>query len=89
MQIALLNWQEVRTVALAVERLMAIVGEAFVRIRIWEPIVLDPIADAYKVIGLRNAIVHGYDALDPARIQDAIDQSLPRLIADIEAMLLR
>ena len=32
---------------------------------------------------MRNVVVHSHDALDPARIQDAIDKSLPDFIAEI------
>ncbi len=64
-----------------------IVGEAFVRIRAFEPSVLDQISDAHKIIGMRNVLVHGYDALDPARIQDAIEQSLPKLVNELDALL--
>ncbi|MCC6729521.1 MAG: DUF86 domain-containing protein [Chthonomonadales bacterium] len=80
-------WQESRITSLAVERLLMIVGQAFVRTRWSEPAVLDEIADAYKVIGMRNVLVHGYDALDPARIRDAVEKSLPALIAELDALL--
>ncbi len=86
-QVAVAGWQEDRILALAVERLLMIIGEAFVRIRASEPHALDQIADAPKIIGMRNVLVHGYDALDPARIQEAIALSLPELIANIDAAL--
>lgn len=80
------EWQEDRKTALAVERLLMIIGEALARIRSTEPYVLEAIGDAHKVIGLRNVLVHGYDALDPARIRSAVDESLPELIADLDAL---
>jgi uncharacterized protein with HEPN domain len=81
------GWQEDRTKALAIERLLMIVGEAFVRVRSSEESVLNQVADAHKIIGMRNVLVHGYDALDLARIQDAIDHSLPRLIEELDGLL--
>ena len=49
------GWEEDRILALAVERLLMIIGEAFVRIRSSEENVLSEIADAYKVIGMRTS----------------------------------
>lgn len=86
LRIAVSGWAQDRTVSLAVERLLMIVGEAFVRIRSSEPAVLDQVSDAHKVIGMRNVLVHGYDALDPARIQDAIEKSIPQLIREIDSL---
>jgi len=86
-QIAVPGWQQDRTIALAVERLLMIVGEAFVRIRSAEESVLANVTDAHKIIAMRNVLVHGYDALDPARIQDAIDESLPKLVEEVDSLL--
>lgn len=81
------GWWESRTVALAIERLLMILGEALVRIRASEESVLSKVSDAHKVIGMRNVLVHGYDAIDSARLQDAIDHNLPKLIAEIDTLL--
>lgn len=87
LQVALPGWQDDRVVALAVERLLIIVGEAFARIRSMESDVLDQIPESAKIIGMRNVLVHGYDALDPARIQDALTLSLPKLVEDLDSLL--
>lgn len=87
MRIATADWREIRTTALAVERLLMVVGEAFARIRNSEGDVLNEITDAHKVIGMRNVLVHGYDALDLARIQDAVEKSLPKLIEELDRLL--
>ena len=63
---------EDRLLALAIERLLLIVSEAMVRIRDDAPDLLDSIRDARAIIGMRNAIVHGYDTIDPVRIRDAV-----------------
>jgi len=70
--------------ALAIERLLEILGEVFVRIRDHEPSVLDEITDAYLVIGMRNVLAHGYDIIDPIRVVAAIRERLPILIQEIE-----
>lgn len=87
LKIAVNDWAHNRTVALAVERLLMIIGEAFVRIRSSEPLVLEQFPDAHKLIGMRNVLVHGYDALDTKRIQVAIEQSIPQLLREIDAYL--
>ena len=68
-RIASSGWHQDRILGLAVERLLMIVGEAFVRIRSSEESVLEEVTDAHKVIGMRNVLVHGYDSLDSSRIQ--------------------
>lgn len=87
LEIATSGWQEDRTAALAIERLLMIVGEALVRIREGESSLLEQITDSHKVIGMRNVLVHGYDALDPERVRDAIEMSVPKLIEELEALL--
>jgi len=34
---------------------------------------------------MRNILVHGYDELDPVRIEDAIRTNIPMLISEIDA----
>jgi uncharacterized protein with HEPN domain len=86
-RMAVPGWQEDRILALAVERLLMIIGEALARIRASEEIVLDDVTDAHKVIGMRNVLVHGYDSINASRLQDAIERSLPRLIQEIQSLL--
>lgn len=75
---------ESRRDALAIERLLEILGEVFVRIRDHEPSLLDKITDAYLIIGMRNVLAHGYDVIDPNRVVAAIRERLPVLIQEIE-----
>jgi uncharacterized protein with HEPN domain len=78
-----------RLTALAVERLLLVVGEALVRIRGLEASVLDSIPDWEAVIGMRNAIVHGYDVIDAARVRDAIRDDIPLLLSAVIRLLPR
>jgi uncharacterized protein with HEPN domain len=78
---------EDRLLALAIERLLLIVGEAMVRIRDDAPDLLESIRDARAIIGMRNAIVHGYDTIDPVRIRDAVKLAVPELLVDVERLL--
>jgi len=39
------------------------------------------------VIGMRNRIIHGYDAVDDSIIWDAVQRHVPRLIAVLEKLI--
>ena len=52
----------------AVERQFMIVGEALIRIRNAEPIILGSIPESNAVIGFRNLLAHGYDSANPKAI---------------------
>jgi len=38
-------------------------------------------------VGFRNRIIHGYDAIDHAAVWGVIQSHLPKLLAEIEALL--
>lgn len=82
-----LGWSDDRTLALAIERLLMIVGEGLVRVRSLEANILEDLTDGHRFIGMRNLLVHGYDDLDPSRIDEAIRFNLPALIAEINHQL--
>ena len=67
----------------AVERKLEIIGEALNRIKKIDESILDNIADAHRIIGFRNVIIHGYDILDSKIIWDALQYNLPKLKEDI------
>jgi uncharacterized protein with HEPN domain len=70
-----------------VERKLLIVGEALARLRQSHPEAAEKITDIHRIIGQRNRIVHGYDAVDDLIIWDAIQNHLPTLHAEVEALL--
>jgi uncharacterized protein with HEPN domain len=67
-----------------VERKLLIIGEALARLRETQPELAARIKDIDRIIGQRNRIVHGYDAVDDLLIWDAIANHLPALLAQIE-----
>ncbi len=69
------------------ERKLLIVGEALARLRQSHPEVAAKITDIHRIIGQRNRIVHGYDAVDDLLIWDAIQNHLPTLLAQVEELL--
>lgn len=76
-----------RTVALAVERLFLIVGEAMVRIRSLEEPVFLAFPEGPSVIAMRNIIVHSYDRVDPSRLAAAIADDLPHTLTRIAKLI--
>ena len=71
---------------LAIERCFEIIGEAVTRV---EPGVRAELSSipCRKAIAMRNRIVHGYDTLSLAVLQETAQQSLPPMIAALEAAL--
>ncbi|MCC7434086.1 MAG: DUF86 domain-containing protein [Methanoregulaceae archaeon] len=74
---------ESRRDALAIERLLEIVGEAFVRLRDSDDLVFSRITDGPAIIAMRNVIAHGYDVVDPRRVVQVIADRVPQLRAEI------
>ena len=77
-----------RQFCLAMTRLVEIVGEAAVHVssegrQRWS---FMPWAE---VVGLRNRLIHGYDAVDLDILWDIIQEDLPSLIIDLQRILER
>jgi uncharacterized protein with HEPN domain len=68
----------------AVERNLEIIGEAMNRILKEDPII--PIEEAYRIVGLRNQIIHGYDSISDENIWAILVNHLPKLRNEIEAL---
>lgn len=75
------DWQ----LRLAVERCIEIIGEAMNRIVKIEPNV--PISHAMAIIGTRNRIVHGYDAVSEDIIWAIIVNHLSTLKEEVNGLL--
>ncbi len=71
----------------AVERQFEIIGEALYRIRKNDEAYLSKIADANKIIGFRNVIIHGYDIIDSKITWDAVRFNLPKLKNEINNLM--
>lgn len=85
--IAALEGSERRGVReLAIERCFEIIGEAATRV---EPDVRAALIDIpfRNAIAMRNRIIHGYDTLSLAVLQKTAEDSLPPMIAALEAAL--
>lgn len=73
----------------AVERKFEIIGEALGRLRASDPDAFDRVEDAHAIVGLRNRLIHGYDAVSSRIIWDIVQHELPKLSTQVEGLLAR
>ena len=69
----------------AVERQFTIIGEALNRASKLDSKLA--ISDTRQIIDLRNVLVHAYDIVSPEIIWQIVQQDLPILKAEVEALL--
>ena len=74
------DFMAVRTV----ERDLEIIGEAVRKLKEIDPEI--SISSAKQIIGLRNMIVHAYDAIDPTTLWKILIIDLPVLKREIETL---
>jgi uncharacterized protein with HEPN domain len=80
------EFEQDRLLNLATVRLLEIVGEAANRIpRSERERYLD--IPWYEIIGFRNRVIHGYDAVDLDIVWRTLKDDLPRLIAALEKLV--
>ncbi len=79
------QYQADRKLRRAVERELEIVGEATNNLLKIEPTI--GITAARKIVGLRNRIIHAYDAVDDPMIWDIVVNHLPLLEKEVTMLL--
>jgi uncharacterized protein with HEPN domain len=70
-----------------VERNVEIIGEAVSRLRRHDPTLVARITAHNQIVGLRNALIHGYDVIDYPIVWRAVHESLPVLRAEVDRLL--
>jgi uncharacterized protein with HEPN domain len=80
------DFQEDRGLQLIIERELEIIGEALSRLRRDHPHLASQIHDVDKIVGMRNVLAHGYDVLEHEILWDAVENKIPMLKRDIQAM---
>ena len=80
------DFREDRALQLIVERELEIIGEALARLRRDHPNLADRIPDIHKIVGLRNVLVHGYDALEHEILWDIVENKISMLKQDVQMM---
>lgn len=71
----------------AVERQLLILGEAVRRLEALDGTIAARISEHRRIIGLRNIMAHGYDAVDDDVVWQVVTQKLPLLRAEARAWL--
>lgn len=71
----------------AVERQLEILGEACTRLASIDGSVFEHVPQARLAIGLRNRIIHGYDAIDDETVYLTVLQDLEPISAQLQAWL--
>jgi uncharacterized protein with HEPN domain len=79
------KYQSDRKLRRAVERELEIIGEAMNNLLKIEPDIA--ITAARKIVGLRNRIIHAYDAVDDPMVWDIVINLLPFLAEEVEGLL--
>ena len=75
-----------RLLNLALTRLLEIVGEAAARVSTSEQ-ARHTAVPWHAIVGLRNRLIHGYDAVDFDILWNIIEFDLPSLIAELRQIL--
>ncbi len=76
-----------RMVKRAIERDLAIIGEAINRIVKYEPKMISSIQHAKAIISLRNYVVHAYDSVSDENIWSILINHLPKLEQEVNGLL--
>lgn len=80
-------YRENRRLRQAVERSFEITGEPMRRLRERDQETAARITAHSQIIAFRNVLIHGYNILDQATIWEVMQNSLPILKLEVEALL--
>lgn len=70
-----------------VERQLEIIGEALGRAAHEDESIGPRLPELRGIVGLRNRLIHGYDTVDDEIVWDIVQNKLPALRAELEALL--
>jgi len=71
----------------AIERNFEIIGEAIKRLALHDGETAAGIGDYRQIIAFRNVLIHGYDLVDHTLVWSTIENQIPALLRDVEALL--
>ena len=75
-----------RALQLILEREFEIIGEAMSRLQRTDQAAFSKISQGHRIIGTRNILAHGYDAIDHRILWDAYQQDLPLLLNELGSL---
>jgi uncharacterized protein with HEPN domain len=81
------DYQRDRLLRQAIERNFEIIGEAMNRLAQLDPDTASRIAKHRQIIDFRNVLIHGYDLVDHRIVWSTIQEEVPVLLAEVEALL--
>ncbi|MCC9077812.1 DUF86 domain-containing protein [Litorilinea aerophila] len=84
---SLVDYQQDEMMRAAVERKFEIIGEALRRLQISDEDVLEDIREYRKIIGFRNLLAHGYDAISDEVVWEICQDDLSLLLEDVSRLL--
>ena len=70
-----------------VERQLQIIGEALSQLAKLDPQLASNLAELRRIVAFRNILVHGYAAIDYATVWRLIEDKLPELQTNLQALL--
>ena len=85
--VSLVDYRRNRLLRQAIERNFEIIGEAIRRLRDHDPNVASKIGESARIISFRNTLIHGYDLIDDALVWDVMENKLPTLLREVEALM--
>jgi uncharacterized protein with HEPN domain len=71
----------------AVERKFEVLGEALRRAEELEPELAETVPELRRIVGMRNRIIHGYDAVDDEIVWDTVQRKIPPLTEHLASLL--
>lgn len=71
----------------AVERKLGIIGEALRQAEELDPDIGERISDIRRIVGMRNHLIHGYNAVDDDIVWATLQRRLPSLRRQVIVML--
>ena len=83
----LADYERDRLLRQAIERNFEIIGEAMNRLAQHDPATAARISKHRRIIDFRNLLIHGYDLIDHRLVWSTIDEEVPVLLAEVEALL--
>jgi uncharacterized protein with HEPN domain len=84
---SLADYEDDELLRSAVERQLAIAGEALSRLNRIAPELVTRITDYRRIIAFRNRLIHGYDTITNPVVWGVVQGNVPILIAEVEALL--
>ena len=83
----LADYKRDKLLRLGVERCFEIIGEALRRLEQRDAATASGITDYKRIIGFRNVLIHGYSILQHEIVWTAVQNHLPLLLREVEALL--